>query len=329
MSALKQAAGAEATRYTTRVLIAFGCVYFFWGSTFVAIRYGVAVLPPLVLGSTRYLIAGPLILGISALMGLRVRFSWGVIARLAVLGVLMLGMGNQGLVWAEQYLSSGLAALLYASVPLFVALTEVVLPSGEALRARGWVGVGVGFAGLAVLVLPGLKESRQGHGGQLMGAVVVVLAALAWSWGSVLARRSKLPVNPFVASGWEMTFGGLFNLMLAEVFGGKTGGFGAAHFGVQAWGAIGYLVVFGSMVGYTAYTYVLDHVPVAKAATYAYVNPVVAVMLGAWVLKERMVAIEYVGMAAILVAVYLVTSSKLKSGAPAAELETVAVEYEG
>ena len=136
---------SQSSKLSTRVLVAFGCVYFFWGSTYVAIRFGVEVLPPFVLGSVRYLIAGPLMLAICAARGMRLRQSWRDFGMLAAIGILMLGMGNMGLVWCEQYLSSGLAALLIAAIPVYVALFEAFLPSGEGLRAKGWVGIGIGL----------------------------------------------------------------------------------------------------------------------------------------------------------------------------------------
>jgi drug/metabolite transporter (DMT)-like permease len=309
-----------------RIVIAFACVYFFWGSTYVAIRFGVEVLPALVLSSVRYLIAGPLMLALCGLGGLKVIHSWRTFGILATIGVLMLGMGNTGVVWAERYLASGFASLLVASIPLFVAVLEAVLPRGEGLRAKGWVGIAIGFLGLVILVIPGLRESRDGNSGQLIGAAVAVASAIAWSCASVLARRSQLPVNPFVAAGWEMTFGGIFNLLLALFFGGRTDGFSAAHVTTQAVLSVAWLVVFGSLVGYSSYVYLLDNVPVAKVSTYAYINPIVAVILGAIFLRERLVGMEYAGMAAVLIAVYLVTSSKLKSGAPAAVEDTPQAE---
>jgi drug/metabolite transporter (DMT)-like permease len=296
----------------TRILIAFGCVYFFWGSTYVAIRFGVEVLPPFVLASVRYLIAGPLMLALCMMRGMSLRVTRREFGLLAAIGILMLGGGNMGLVWCEQYLSSGLAALLLAVIPLYVAVFEAVLPHGEGLRARGWAGIGIGFAGLLVLLLPGLREGMHGDMRQMLGAGVALASGLSWTAGSILSRRSRLPVSPFVAAAWEMLFAGLFNTGVMVV----SGDYHGAHWGVQAWSSVVYLVTFGSLVGYSAYIYLLEHVPVAKVATYAYINPVVAVVLGAIFLRERFVRIEYVGMAAILVAVFLVTSSKLKTGAP-------------
>jgi drug/metabolite transporter (DMT)-like permease len=313
------------TALPLRVLIAFACVYLFWGSTYVAIRFGVEVLSPFFLGSVRFLVAGPLMLGLCAARGMRLRpASWRDFGMLAAIGVLMLGIGNMGLVWSEQYLPSGLAALLIAVVPVYVALVEAVLPNGEGLRSRGWLGIGIGFAGLLILVSPGLLEGLHGQSTQLMGSAVAVVSAFAWTCGSILSRRAKVKTSAFVAAGWEMLFAGIFNVAILLV----TGEGHHQHWSAQGFWSVTWLVVFGSLVGYTAYIYLLEHVPVAKVATYAYVNPVVAVILGALLLQERLVPIEYAGMAAILAAVYLVTSSKLKSGAPAAEIELSEAEWQ-
>ena len=290
-------------------MIAFACVYLFWGSTYVAIRFGVEVIPPLVLASTRFLIAGPLMLALCALRGMPLRQSWRDLGLLAAIGILMLGLGNTGLVWAEQYLPSGLASLLIAVIPIYVALLEAWLPQGERLSGRGWLGIAAGFAGLIVLLSPGLREGMHGQSRQMLGSAVAVGGAFAWTCGSILSRRAKLRASAFVAAGWEMLFAGLFNLGLML----GTGGTYRVAWPRQAVWSIAWLIVFGSLVGYTAYIYLLEHVPVAKVSTYAYVNPIVAVMLGALLLGERMIGIEYVGMAAILIAVYLVTSSKMNA----------------
>ena len=309
------------SKFSPRVLIAFACVYFFWGSTYVAIRTGVEVLPPFVLASVRFLISGPLMLAICAARGMRLRQSWRDLAMLAAIGVLMLGIGNMGLVWAEQYLPSGLASLLIAVVPIYVALLEFFLPHGEGLRTRGWIGIAIGFAGLLILLSPGLREGAHGRSEQLIGSAVAVASAFAWTCGSILSRRAKVATSAFVAAAWEMVFAGLFNLGLALL----THTSFHVQWNRQAVLSIAWLVTFGSLVGYTAYIYLLDRVPVAKVSTYAYINPIVAVILGALVLHERMVPIEYFGMAAILVAVYLVTSSKLKSSPVTAADEVEAI----
>jgi drug/metabolite transporter (DMT)-like permease len=311
----------QTAKYSTRVLVAFGCVYFFWGSTYVAIRLGVEVLPPFVLASIRFLIAGPIMLALCAARGLKLRQTPRDFGMLVAIGVLMLGIGNMGLVWSEQYLPSGLASLLIAVIPLYVAVIEVFLPNGEGLRARGWLGIGIGLLGLLVLLSPGLREGLHGNREQLWGSAVAILSAFAWTCGSVLSRRAKVAASAFVAAAWEMLFAGIFNFLLMLIFGGSY----RQNWGPQAVFSIAWLVVFGSLVGYTAFIYLLDNVPVAKVSTYAYINPIVAVILGAILLHERMVPIEYAGMAAILVAVYLVTSSRLQAEAatPSEELEAI------
>lgn len=309
------------SKLSPRVLMAFAIVWVFWGSTYLAMRIGVAVMSPAAMAAIRFVIAGVAMLGFCVVRKIPVRPSRRDMGFLALIGVLMLGLGNMGCAWAERYLSSGLASLLFAVIPLYVALFEAVLPRGERLRAKGWAGVGLGLVGLLVLLSPGLREGR--HSGLLLGSVIAVFAALAWSGASVLSRRAKLATTPFVSAGWQMLFGGLFDAVLLILMPAQ-----ARHivWGRAAFFAIGWLVVFGSLVGYTAYIYLLEHVPVAKVATYAYINPVVAVLLGAVVLHERLVPIEYAGMVFILLAVYLVTSSKLASAGDAATLECAEAE---
>ncbi len=315
----------SSSKLSPRVFFAFACVYLFWGSTYLAIRYGVEVLSPFVLGSIRFLIAGPLMLGLCAARGLKLRQTRRDFALMALIGVLILGIGNTFVMWAEIDLPSGFAALLLAVIPLYVALLEFVLPGGESLRRRGWLGIGIGFAGLVLLLWPRLREGLQGHSGQLLAACVALASAFSWTCGSVFSRRAKLAAPAFVAAGWQMLFAGVFNFGLVLVLDGARG-MKNAHFSMQAFWSIAWLVTFGSLVGYSAYIYLLENVPVAKVSTYAYVNPIVAVVLGAVFLRERLVPVEYLGMAAILAAVYLVTSSKLKSGVPVAELEMVPLE---
>ena len=311
-------------RLSPRILIAFACVYVFWGSTYFAMRTGVEVLPPLVLISARFLIAGPLMLALCAARGLSLRLTRRDFAYLVAIGILMLGIGNAGVVFAEQHIASGFASLLFAVIPIYVALLEAVLPRGESLTVRGWSGILIGFAGLLILLSPSLTSSL-GSGlhathtpgsnpHQVLGCAIALFSALAWSAASVLSRRARVATPTFVAAAYEMLIAGCFSLLLLVTTGG-----GLPHvlWTRQATLSVGWLVVFGSLVGYTAYIYLLDHVPVAKVATYAYINPIVAVLLGAVFLHERMHAVEYAGMVFILAAVYLVTSSGLRPAEPA------------
>ena len=296
----------------TRIFISFACVYLFWGSTYLAMRFGVQVLPPFVLGAARFAISGPLLLGICLIRRVKVLPSRRELGLLALIGILMLGGGNTAVIWAEQFIPSGLAALLVASIPLYAALIEVLLPHGEGLPARGWFGIAIGFAGLLLLLEPSLRNSLHGDSREIVAVAVTLFGSLCWTIASILSRRTTLHVSGFAAAGWQMVFAAAFNGLILLA----TRGWHGAHWGAQAWSATLYLVVFGSTITYTAYIYLLDHVAVSKVATYAYINPIIAVVLGAIFLHERLATIEFAGMAAILAAVYLVTSSRMKSPPP-------------
>ncbi len=197
----------------------------------------------------------------------------------------MLGCGNTAVLWAEQYIPSGLAALLVASIPLYAALIEMALPRGEGLPAQGWIGVCMGFVAMVFLLWPGLRKGLHGDARQIVAAAVTLGGTLCWTAASVISRRSTIRISGAASAGWQMVFGGLFNLGLMALSGGYRG----AQWGVKAWGSIGYLVIFGSLITYTAYIYLLDNVAVSKVATYAYINPIIAVILGAIFVQEHFV----------------------------------------
>jgi drug/metabolite transporter (DMT)-like permease len=301
--------------------LCFACVYLFWGGTYLAMRFGVEVLPPFVLGSTRFMLSGPLMLVFCLLRGISIKPTRREFGLLVIIGILMLVGGNTSVIWAEQYLPTGLAALLVSAVPIYAALIEAILSRGEGLAARGWIGIAIGFAGIVLLVSPDLHAQHGDHH-LLIAAAVTLFGTLCWTSASVLSRHTTIGLSGFAAAGWEMLFAGLFNT--AIMF--SQGGYKGAHWGTQAYLSILYLVVFGSLVTYTAYIYLLDNVAVSKVATYAYINPVIAVILGAVFLAERLSPIEYAGMAAILIAVFIVNSSKLSSGKTVAEAEICELE---
>lgn len=310
------------------ILLAFGSVYLCWGATYTAMSVGVHLLPAPILAGTRMLIGAAIMLSFCALSGKQLLYGRSVMARLGILGVLLLFGGNIGLVWSEQYLASGLAALLVAVVPLYVAVIEALLPGGELLRFRGLLGLSLGFLGLVALLWPSFHAAAHRQGGSgptpIIAALVVLLGALSWAAGSILSRRLRLPVDPLVAAGWEMLAAGLCNVLLATF----TWEWPRAIWNIHSIAAVGYLVLFGSLLGFSCYIWLIHHVPVAKVATYAYVNPVVAVILGAAILGEHLQRTEYVGMAAVICAVALVTSSQMKSGRSTAEIEVAPIEWE-
>jgi drug/metabolite transporter (DMT)-like permease len=321
-TSLHPGAGKHPAATTGRIVLAFAAVYIFWGSTYTAIRVGVTQMPPLLLAGTRFLIAGAVLLAWCRWRRLRLVWPPKDMFLLALIGLLLLGAGNVGLVYAEQAVPSGLASLLYAVIPLYVALIEMFLPGGEPLPVRGWLGMALGFAGLVALLWPSLRHGLAGDRGRLWAVAALLAGALCWSVGSVVSRRVRLRVNSFVAAAWQMLAAGACSTVLGTLLGQWP----QFHVNASALWSQAYLIGCGSLLGYTGYIYLLEHVPVGKVASYAYVNPVVAVLLGILLLHERPPAQEFAGMAAILLAVFLLTTSQFearRTAAPATQPERI------
>lgn len=291
-----------------KVAIAFAMVYLFWGSTYLAIRISVEEMPPFVMGGTRFLIAGLLMLAFCAARGMKVRITRADAWKLAIIGVLLLTGGNMGVATAETRVPSGLASLVVAVVPIWVALVEGVFLRIGKLSLRGWGGLGVGIFGLGVLLWPQLTASTDLGRAELVGCFILMIASLSWACGSIASRHWKVEVSPIVATGWEMTFAGVMNAVIA--FG--KGDWAVTHLTFRGTAAVIYLIIFGSWVGFTAYVWLLEHVPTAKVATYAYVNPIVAVLLGWLILHESVDRFVLLGSLFILAGVALVTTAKVQ-----------------
>jgi drug/metabolite transporter (DMT)-like permease len=278
--------GSAAPREYPRshVLAAFAAVYVVWGSTYLAIRYAVESIPPLMMGGTRFLVSGAILYVWARARGTPSpnRKEW---RDATIAGVLMLCFGNGAVSWAEQHLPSGLVALLVAVVPLWMVLVDWARPSGVRPRVMVLLGVGVGFVGLMMLVGGGAGSA---HSASLTAAVVLVGASLAWAVGSVFNRYSTRPASAAMATGSQMLGGGL-GLLLAGVLGGEMSRLHISQITPASWLGWAYLVTFGSLVGFTAYIYLLGAVSPAKASTYAYVNPIVAVFLG-WAVAGEVVS---------------------------------------
>jgi drug/metabolite transporter (DMT)-like permease len=242
---------------------------------------------------------------------------------LAVLGIVMLSFSNAVLAWSEQWVPTGLAALIVAVTPIwFLILETFVFPSKYKASPRALAGLGLGIVGMFVLLWPQLRHTGGLGRLQLLGSISLLFSSLSWAFGSVLAKRWSVNADPFVASGWEMTFAGLTNLLLSTGF----GGWAHATWSWRSVGGVVYLVIFGSWVGFSAYVWLLKHVPTAKIATYAYVNPVVAVFLGWLVLHEKITGYIMAGSVVIIAAVALVSGAKLVSREGVEEPELPAVE---
>jgi drug/metabolite transporter (DMT)-like permease len=291
-----------------QVILAFALVYVFWGSTYLAI--GIADeehLPPAVMCAMRFLIAGPLMLAACAMMGRRIRISFAEGLRLATIGCLLLVGGNCGLAWAEQWVPTGFAALLVAVTPIWFLLLEMVVFHGDRLSGRGVFGVGLGIGGVALLFWSRFQDRSVMGIMPLLAAGTLLFSSFSWSVGSVMSHKWQMKVDPFTATGWQMVFAAIGNAVVAMV----SGEYRHIVITQRAMMATLYLVVFGSWVGYSAYIWLLKHVPTAKVATYAYVNPLVAVFLG-WLLhSERLDAFMLGGTVIIVIGVALVTTAKV------------------
>jgi drug/metabolite transporter (DMT)-like permease len=241
-----------------------------------------------------------------AVSGRAIKLSALDFRRVAIIGVLLLVGGNVGVAWAEKTVPSGLTALIVAIVPIWVAVIETFILKGERLKARGFFGLLMGIVGLVVLLWPKLTAGSVGRG-VLFGALILVGASLSWATGSVFSRRWDLKVDPFAATGWEMLCAGVVNLGISLALGDQH----TVVWTARGIGAIAYLITAGSLIGLTAYVWLLNHVPTAKVATYAYVNPIVAVFLGWLVLNEQVDSYIFAGTVVILASVWLVNTSKV------------------
>ncbi|HSM57248.1 MAG TPA: EamA family transporter [Candidatus Sulfomarinibacteraceae bacterium] len=291
-----------------KLILAFAAVYTIWGSTYLAIRFAVETLPPFLMSGVRFLIASAIMLAIARLQGAvwPTRRQW---RGAAIVGVLLLFGGNGGVTWAEQYIPSGLTALLIASVPLWMVLMDWLRPGGVRPGARVFGGVFLGLVGLLLLVGPDTLTGSSGMYGA--GILAVLLAAFSWAGGSIYGGRAELARAPLMGSGAQMLCGGL-----ALTLGGLLLG-EAPHVNLQAAStrsllAVLYLIIFGSLAGYTAYSWLLQNAPPAKVATYAYVNPVVAVFLGWALAGETLNALMIAGAAITIAAVAIITTYRLR-----------------
>jgi drug/metabolite transporter (DMT)-like permease len=294
------------TPMRARLLAAFAAVYIIWGSTYLAIRFAVETLPPLLMAGARFLLAGSILLLWARLRERATpqRSDWrtGFIS-----GALLLLGGNGAVVWAEQVVPSGIAALLVAVVPVWVVVLEWLRPGGRRPRLPVFVGLALGLLGLALLVGP---EALHGGGSiSLIGAGVLMVGSFSWALGSLYTRGAPKPTSGSIGSGTQMFAGGVCLVIVALLL-GELPRLDLAHASGRSLLGFAYLVTFGSLIGFTAYLYLLSHTTASKAATYAYVNPVVAVLLGWAFASEPINARTLVAAAVILAGVAIITVTR-------------------
>jgi len=302
-----------------KVIVAFALVYVLWGSTYLGIGIAVEHIAPAMLCGVRFLIAGVALLGYCAATGRGIALSARALGQQAVVGCLLLVGGNLTLSWSEQYVPTGLAALIVASIPLWFLLLDSWLLGHHSVSGRGKIGLALGAVGLVVLLWPRLRAIETLGHLQFWAAASLLGGSFSWALGSVLSKKWKPAGDPFSATAWQMTFAGGANLLIAFATGEQYRTVWTAR-GVAA---VVYLIVAGSWVGYTAYIWLLQHVPTSKVSTYAYVNPVVAVFLGWLVLSERIDAFIVWGSVITVAAVVMVTISKVTMKEPVVELPAV------
>jgi drug/metabolite transporter (DMT)-like permease len=261
------------------ILCAFAALYLIWGSTYLGIRFAIDTIPPLLMAGTRFLLAGLIMYAIARWQGAPKGSlaHWGT--ALIIGGCLLLG-GNGGVTLAEQYVSSGLASVMVATVPIYIALLGWWSGTAPKPTPVAWLGLAGGFCGVAILLWPALRFAPDESGRAGIGMLILLCSSFIWSAGSIYSRKAKSASPPFLLAGQQMICGGAL-LTLAGLLMGEHHRFDPTRISLLSIGAFAYLVIIGALVGYTAYIFLLRHCDPAKVATYAYVNPIVAVILGA------------------------------------------------
>jgi len=268
------------------ILSAFAAIYLIWGSTYLGIFFAIQTIPPFLMAGSRYFTAGVLMYGIARWQGAP-RSGWADWRTAAIVGALLLLGGNGGVTFAEQYVATGLAAVVIATVPIYIALLGWLTGSAPRPTPIIWLGLAGGLGGVGILLWPSIHFAPTEHPHALAGMLILLFSAFSWSAGSIYSRRAQNAPSPFLAAGQQMLCGGglMFLLGLAA---GEHHRFDPQRVTWLSLNAWIYLVLIGAIVGFTAYIWLLRHCDPAKVATYAYVNPIVAVVLGTAFAGEKL-----------------------------------------
>ncbi|MBI5215447.1 MAG: drug/metabolite exporter YedA [Ignavibacteriae bacterium] len=292
-------------QHKTKIIAAFAAVYIIWGTTYLAIRFGVETIPPLFMAGVRFLVAGIIFYLYARLkgMGSPSPTQW---KQAAIGGGLLFLGGNGALTWAEQYVSSGLAALLVASIPLWIVLFSAMYGEKATLNLRTFLGIGLGIAGIVLLVRPDTIATDGSS--SLYGAIAVIGGSISWAWGTLYTKKAKLPFSPVLTSSMQMLAGGIM-LMLASLIAGEHQLYSVENVSTVSVLSLLYLISFGS-IGFMAYIFLLGATTPSRVATYAYVNPVVAVFVGWLFAGEVLTQTTFIAAAIIVVAVVLIVTKR-------------------
>ena len=310
--------------HRVKLIVAFATLYLVWGSTYLVIRIGLKTdLPPSLFAGARLLPAGLILLAFARWRGRRLRIPLDEYRIVAIVGLFLLVGGMYSTYLSERVIPSGLAALIVALLPLWMALAESLVPGMDRPSARGVVGLVVGFTGLGVLMAPRLT-GLTGTPEEIIGIATQVLGTWLWTTGSVLSKRHPVKTDALVATGYEMLTAGVVLLLIGTL----KGEWPQLEFTPSGLGALAYLVIMGSCVAFTAFVWLLRNAPASKVMTYAYVNPVIAVFLGWTVLREPVDGWVLAGMAIIVAGVALTTSAPTRRGAKPATPEPEIVPIE-
>ncbi len=308
---------ADTHRPTWKTLLAFAIIYFVWGSTFLAIRVGVREVPPFLLAAMRFLVAGIVLYGWTIARGER-RPSGREWTSVSLLAVLIFVIDYGLLFWAEQRVPSGIAAVMMATIPVFMALSEIIFLRTQRLTVRLALALLIGLGGVAVLVIRSLDLG--GAPIDRLGAAALIVASLSWSVASAFARKLPLPSSKVMSSGAQMLAGGVFLAITAAAL-GEFRNFHPSNVSRGAWLSLLYLIVAGSIIAFTAYVWLIHHESPTKVGTYAYVNPVVAVLLGYFLGGEALGRRTILGTLFVLISVVVITTTRGKKAAAAAPVE--------
>jgi drug/metabolite transporter (DMT)-like permease len=298
----------------TRIIIAFTALYLVWGSTYLGIRFAIETIPPFLMAGARFLLAGMIMFTIAWSQN-ACKSSWANWRVSLVVGACLLLAGNGGVTISEQYIDTGLAALIVAIVPIYIVILSWATGMAPRPAPIVWLGLVGGFVGVGILLGPALRFSSNGGRHPAIGMSILLVSSFVWSAGSLYSRSAKHAASPFLTAAQQMLCGGLL-LLLAGIITGELRSFHPRSISMLSLASFIYLVIIGAVVGYTAYIWLLRHCDPAKVATYAYVNPIVAVLLGAAFAGETLSVRVLIAGALIIGSVAIViTAQQLKARA--------------